>query len=52
MAEIEGRSRELLEDRNFANVGVNRPDGSPLVVPVWVDIENGDAADHLQRIRN
>ena len=42
MAEIEGRSRELLEDKNFANVGVNRPDGSPLVVPVWVDVEDGD----------
>jgi PPOX class probable F420-dependent enzyme len=41
MAELEGRSRELLEDKNFANVGVIRPDGTPHVVPVWVDVEDG-----------
>jgi len=41
MAKIEGRARELLEDRNFANVAVIRPDGTPHVVPVWVDIEDG-----------
>jgi PPOX class probable F420-dependent enzyme len=41
MTEIQGRSRELLEEPNFANVGVNRPDGSPHVVPVWVDLEDG-----------
>ena len=42
MAELEGRSRELLEDRNFANVATIRPDGTPHVVPVWVDVEDGD----------
>ncbi len=41
MTQIEGRSRELLEDTNFANVAVVRPDGTAHVVPVWVDVENG-----------
>lgn len=34
---IEGRSRELLEQPNFCHVGSLREDGSPHVVPVWVD---------------
>jgi PPOX class probable F420-dependent enzyme len=43
MAEtIEGRARELLEAPNFCMVGSLRRDGSPAVVPVWVDVQ-----DHL-----
>src|SRR4051794_7367575 len=41
MAQLEGRTRELLEDKNFADVGVIRPDGTPHIVPVWVDTEDG-----------
>jgi PPOX class probable F420-dependent enzyme len=41
VAQLEGRARELLEEDNFANVAVIRPDGTPHVVPVWVDVENG-----------
>jgi PPOX class probable F420-dependent enzyme len=41
MGQLEGRPRELLEDRNFADVGVIRSDGTPHIVPVWVDVEDG-----------
>ena len=41
MAELEGRIRNLLEDRNFADVATIRSDGTPHVVPVWVDTEDG-----------
>jgi PPOX class probable F420-dependent enzyme len=37
---VEGRSKELLEDKNFCQVATLRPDGSAEVVPVWVDIED------------
>ncbi len=44
MAEsIEGAGRELLEAPNFCQVGSLRKDGSPAVVPTWVDVE-GDLA--------
>jgi PPOX class probable F420-dependent enzyme len=40
MAEpIEGRNRELLEAPNFGDVATLRADGTPHVVPVWVDVE-------------
>lgn len=40
MAEaIEGRARELLEAPNFCQVGSLRKDGSPAVVPTWVDVQ-------------
>jgi PPOX class probable F420-dependent enzyme len=43
MAEsIEGRVAELLDDKNFAQVGTTRKDGSPHVTPVWVD-HDGEA---------
>jgi PPOX class probable F420-dependent enzyme len=42
MAEpIEGRSRELIEAPNFCFVGTLRADGTPHVVPVWVDADDG-----------
>ena len=41
MAQLEGRTRALLEDRNFADVATIRSDGTPHVVPVWVDVEDG-----------
>jgi PPOX class probable F420-dependent enzyme len=39
---IEVRSRELLQAANFCHVGTIRKDGSPHVVPVWVDVESDD----------
>ena len=40
MAEsIEGRAREILEDKNFSMVATIRKDGSPHVVPTWVDTD-------------
>ncbi|MBB4664093.1 PPOX class F420-dependent oxidoreductase [Conexibacter arvalis] len=39
MAQLEGRSRELLEEPNFCYVATLRRDGTPHVAPVWVDVE-------------
>jgi PPOX class probable F420-dependent enzyme len=38
---LEGRAKELLEDKNFAVVGTLRNDGSVHEVPVWVDVQDG-----------
>jgi PPOX class probable F420-dependent enzyme len=38
---IEGRSRALLEEPNFCFVATLRKDGTPHVVPVWVDVDDG-----------
>jgi PPOX class probable F420-dependent enzyme len=41
MAEtIEGRARELLEAPNFSMIATIRKDGSPHVVPTWVDVDD------------
>ena len=40
-ASLEGRVRELLEAPNFGHVGTVRKDGSPMVKPIWLDVENG-----------
>jgi PPOX class probable F420-dependent enzyme len=42
-ATIEGRSAELLKDKNFASVATLRGDGTAQVVPVWVDVQDGRA---------
>lgn len=43
MAEsLEGRARELIEAPNFAAVGTIRKDGTPHVVPTWIDTEDGN----------
>jgi PPOX class probable F420-dependent enzyme len=42
-ATIEGRSEELLKDKNFCHVATLRADGSVHGVPVWVDVQNGRA---------
>lgn len=38
-AQLEGRSRELLEEPNFCFVATLRTDGTPHVAPVWVDVD-------------
>jgi PPOX class probable F420-dependent enzyme len=38
---VEGRAKELLEDKNFCQVATLRRDGSVQVSPTWVDIEDG-----------
>jgi PPOX class probable F420-dependent enzyme len=38
---IEGRAEELLKGKNFAHVATLRADGTPLVTPVWVDLQDG-----------
>ena len=39
MPTIEGRARELLEAKNFCHVATIRKDGTPHVIPVWVDTD-------------
>jgi len=39
---IDGRSRELLDDKNFAHVVTTGRDGSPHVSVVWVDVEGDE----------
>lgn len=36
---IEGRSRELLQEPNFCQVATIRKDGTPHVVPTWIDVD-------------
>lgn len=40
---IEGQAEELLKGRNFAHIGTLRSDGSVLVAPTWVDVQDGKA---------
>jgi PPOX class probable F420-dependent enzyme len=40
-ATIEGRSEQLLRNKNFCNVATHRPDGTIHGVPVWVDVQDG-----------
>jgi len=40
-ASLDSRSQELLEAKNFAQVGTLRKDGSPSVTPAWVDVKDG-----------
>ena len=40
-ATLEGRSRELLEEKNFCLVATIRKDGTPHVVPTWIDVDDG-----------
>ncbi len=37
---LEGRSRELLEERNFAHLSVPREDGTIQTVVIWVDADD------------
>ena len=39
-ATIEDKSRKLLEAPNFCHIATLREDGTPHVVPVWVDVED------------
>ncbi len=41
-ATIEGRARELLEAPNFSMTATIRKDGTPHVVPTWVDVDDND----------
>jgi PPOX class probable F420-dependent enzyme len=38
---VEGRSAELLKDKNFCLVSTIREDGSVHAAPVWVDVQDG-----------
>jgi PPOX class probable F420-dependent enzyme len=40
-ATVEGRAEELLRAKNFAHVATLRADGSALVAPTWVDVQDG-----------
>lgn len=38
---LEGRARELLQGKNFANVATLREDGTVHATPAWVDVDDG-----------
>jgi PPOX class probable F420-dependent enzyme len=38
---LEGRSEQLLRDKNFCTVATLRRDGSVHAVPLWVDVQDG-----------
>lgn len=40
---IEGRAEELLKGKNFCHVATLRADGTIHGVPVWVDVQDGEA---------
>jgi PPOX class probable F420-dependent enzyme len=40
-SKVEGRAQELLEGKNFCQVATLRTDGYAQVVPVWVDVQDG-----------
>jgi PPOX class probable F420-dependent enzyme len=40
-AKLEGRSEQLLHDKNFCHVATFRVDGTIHGVPVWVDVQDG-----------
>ena len=48
-ATIEGRAEELLQGKNFCHVATLRPDGSVHGVPVWVDVQDGQAVLNTAR---
>jgi len=39
-AKLEGRAREIVEDKNFAHVAVPRQDGTIQGVVVWADVDD------------
>jgi PPOX class probable F420-dependent enzyme len=39
---IEGRAKELLEDKNFCIVSTLQEDGTVHAVPVWIDVQDGE----------
>jgi PPOX class probable F420-dependent enzyme len=40
MAALEGRARELLEDKNYAHLALLRPDGTIQAVVVWIHVDD------------
>ena len=51
MASLTERQVQLLKGRNFANVAVIRPDGTPHVTPVWVDWDGENVIVNLDATR-
>ena len=50
------RARTLIEAKNLGNIATIMPDGSPHVVPVWIDYSAGDVlintAEGRQKLKN
>jgi PPOX class probable F420-dependent enzyme len=50
------RTRTLIEAKNFGSIATIMPDGSPHVVPVWIDYDAGDVlintAEGRQKLKN
>jgi PPOX class probable F420-dependent enzyme len=54
--QLSERARDLMTGKNFANIATVMPDGSPHVVPVWVDLDGNqilvNTAEGRQKLKN
>jgi len=54
--QLSERARALIEAKNLGNIATVMPDGSPHVVPVWIDYDAGDilvnTAEGRQKLKN
>jgi len=54
--QLSERARALIEAKNFGSIATIMPDGSPHVVPVWIDYDAGDivinTAEGRQKLKN
>jgi PPOX class probable F420-dependent enzyme len=54
--QMSDRGRALIEAKNLGNIATIMPDGSPHVVPVWIDYDAGDVlintAEGRQKLKN
>jgi PPOX class probable F420-dependent enzyme len=54
--QLSERARELVTGRNFGNIATVMPDGSPHVVPVWIDLDGNqilvNTAEGRQKLKN
>jgi len=54
--QLSERAKELILAKNLGNIATLMPNGSPHVVPVWIDYDNGDVlvntAEGRQKLKN
>jgi PPOX class probable F420-dependent enzyme len=54
--QLSDRARALIEGTNLGNIATVMPDGSPHVVPVWIDYDAGNVlvntAEGRQKLKN
>ena len=54
--QLSERARELISAKNLGSIATIMPDGSPHVVPVWIDLDGNDVlvntAEGRQKLKN